>query len=83
MDTFHGKAWVGVIPLFMKDVHPRFVPAVPMISDFLELNVRTYVLDVSFYDRQVFGLRILGGLQVERNHDTHVSGAIDFGFFSL
>jgi hypothetical protein len=45
VDTFHGKAWVGIIPLFMKDVHPRFVPAVPLISDFLELNVRTYVLD--------------------------------------
>jgi uncharacterized protein YqjF (DUF2071 family) len=45
VDKFHGKAWVGVIPLFMKGVHPRFVPAVPIISDFLELNVRTYVLD--------------------------------------
>jgi uncharacterized protein len=45
VDTFHGKAWVGIIPLFMKDVHPRFVPSVPLISDFLELNVRTYVLD--------------------------------------
>ncbi|HUS34593.1 MAG TPA: DUF2071 domain-containing protein [Verrucomicrobiae bacterium] len=45
VDTFHGKAWVGIIPLFMKDVHPRFVPSVPLLSDFLELNVRTYVLD--------------------------------------
>ena len=47
VDTFHSKAWVGVIPLFMRDVHPRFVPAVKAVSDFLELNVRTYV-----YDRQ-------------------------------
>lgn len=45
LDTFHNKAWVGVIPLFMKEVHPRFVPAVPVLSNFLELNVRTYVLD--------------------------------------
>src|SRR5882724_4108375 len=45
LDTFHGKAWIGVIPLFMKDVHPGFVPPVPLVSDFLELNVRTYVLD--------------------------------------
>lgn len=45
VDTFHGRAWVGVIPFFMKEVHPRFVPAMPMVSDFLELNVRTYVLD--------------------------------------
>jgi uncharacterized protein len=45
VDTFHGKAWLGVIPLFMKDVHPRFAPSVPLLSNFLELNVRTYVLD--------------------------------------
>jgi uncharacterized protein YqjF (DUF2071 family) len=45
VDTWHDKAYVGVVPFFMKDVHPRFVPSVPGISDFLELNVRTYVLD--------------------------------------
>jgi uncharacterized protein YqjF (DUF2071 family) len=45
VDTFHHRAWVGVVPFFMKEVHPRFLPSVPMISDFLELNVRTYVLD--------------------------------------
>ena len=33
LDTFHGKAWVGIIPLFMKDVHPRFVPAMPLVLD--------------------------------------------------
>ena len=45
VDTFHSKAWVGVIPFYMRDVHPRFIPSVPGISDFLELNVRTYVTD--------------------------------------
>lgn len=45
VDTFEGRAWVGVVPFFMRDVHPRFVPAVPFLSNFLELNVRTYVLD--------------------------------------
>jgi hypothetical protein len=29
----------------MRDVRPRFVPPVSMLSDFLELNVRTYVYD--------------------------------------
>lgn len=47
LDTFNGKAWVGVVPLFMRDVHPRFMPSMPLISDFLELNVRTYVVDGS------------------------------------
>ena len=47
VDTFEGAAWLGVVPLFMRNVRPRFVPAMPAISDFLELNLRTYVLDAS------------------------------------
>ena len=47
VDTFAGKAYLGAIPFFMQDVHPRFLPNVPGISNFQELNFRTYV-----YDRQ-------------------------------
>src|SRR4051812_29728504 len=45
VDSWNGSAWVGLVPLFMRDVRPRFVPAIPAISDFLELNLRTYVYD--------------------------------------
>lgn len=45
VDTFNGSAWVGVVPLFMQRVHPVGLPCVPWLSDFLELNVRTYVHD--------------------------------------
>jgi hypothetical protein len=45
VDCFDGKAFVGVVPFFMQDVRPRFCPAVYWLSDFLELNVRTYVRD--------------------------------------
>jgi uncharacterized protein YqjF (DUF2071 family) len=44
-DTFQGHAWLGVVPLFMRNVRPRFVPPVSAVSDFFELNVRTYVYD--------------------------------------
>lgn len=44
VDTRDGKAWVGVVPFLMTDVSPRFCPALPWLSRFLELNVRTYVL---------------------------------------
>ena len=47
VDTFNESAWVGLVPLFMRDVRPRFVPAIPAISDFLELNLRTYVYDAN------------------------------------
>ncbi len=45
VDTFEGRAYVGVVPFFMRDIRPRFCPTVPGISHFLELNVRTYVHD--------------------------------------
>jgi uncharacterized protein YqjF (DUF2071 family) len=43
IDTFDGMALVGVVPLLMKDVHFKFLPPIPSTSEFLELNVRTYV----------------------------------------
>ncbi|MEL6626288.1 MAG: DUF2071 domain-containing protein [Bacteroidota bacterium] len=44
VDTFEGKAYVGIVPFFMEGIRPRFLPAVPGISNFLELNLRTYVI---------------------------------------
>jgi uncharacterized protein len=43
IETFDGSAWLGVVPFRMSGVRPRFVPAVAPLSDFPELNVRTYV----------------------------------------
>jgi uncharacterized protein YqjF (DUF2071 family) len=43
LDTFDGAAWLGVTPFRMTNVRPRFSPAVPWLSSFPELNVRTYV----------------------------------------
>ncbi len=43
LDLFEGKAYVGTIPFQMKNVRPRFLPAVPGISTFPEFNIRTYV----------------------------------------
>ena len=43
VDTYDGKAWVGIVPFTMRDVAPRWSPSVPGISHFHELNVRTYV----------------------------------------
>lgn len=43
LDVRDGQAWVGVVPFLMSDVAPRCCPAIPSLSRFLELNVRTYV----------------------------------------
>ena len=43
VDTFDGRAYLGVVPFWMDAVRPRFCPPVPGLSWFLELNLRTYV----------------------------------------
>ncbi|MFW5682337.1 MAG: YqjF family protein [Phycisphaeraceae bacterium] len=44
VDAFEGKAWLGIVPFRMEGVRPRGLPAVPGISAFGELNLRTYVV---------------------------------------
>lgn len=43
VDTYNDKAYIGIVPFFMKDIRPRFCPAVPGLSNFMEMNLRTYV----------------------------------------
>ena len=43
LDTFDGTAWLAVVPFRMSGVRPRFLPQVPPLSNFPELNLRTYV----------------------------------------
>src|SRR6476661_4936616 len=43
IDTFDGNAWVAVVPFAMRNVRPAFFPPLPWLSNFYELNVRTYV----------------------------------------
>lgn len=42
VDTFEGRAWLGIVPFRMTAVRPRGVPSLPGLSAFGELNVRTY-----------------------------------------
>ncbi|MEO1237677.1 MAG: DUF2071 domain-containing protein [Planctomycetota bacterium] len=41
---FRGRGWLGVVPFRMEGVRPTGLPAVPWLSDFGELNLRTYVV---------------------------------------
>jgi uncharacterized protein YqjF (DUF2071 family) len=43
IDTFDGRAWIGVVPFKVRGLRARWLPALPGLSDFPELNVRTYV----------------------------------------
>lgn len=43
IDLFEGKPWVSVVAFAMEEIRPRFLPAFSPISNFFEINVRTYV----------------------------------------
>jgi uncharacterized protein YqjF (DUF2071 family) len=43
LDTFDGLAYVGLVPFTLSGVRPALMPALPLVSHFHEINVRTYV----------------------------------------
>lgn len=47
VDTFPvdgvEQAWIGLVPFTMHGIRPRWAPALPWLSAFPEVNVRTYV----------------------------------------
>jgi uncharacterized protein len=43
LDTFAGAGWVSLTPFHLTDLRPPLLPAVPWLSHFPEMNLRTYV----------------------------------------
>lgn len=43
IDTFQQTAWVGLTPFHLMGLRPPFLPAIPRVSNFPEMNLRTYV----------------------------------------
>ncbi len=43
LDLFEGRCYVGAVPFLMENVGPRYVPPLPGLHAFPELNLRTYV----------------------------------------
>jgi uncharacterized protein YqjF (DUF2071 family) len=43
IDTFDKQPWVSIIAFSVKNLRPRFLPPLPLISNFHEVNFRTYV----------------------------------------
>ncbi len=44
LDAFENEAWLTITPFRLSDLSPRGVPALPWVSSFDEINVRTYVV---------------------------------------
>jgi uncharacterized protein len=45
LDLWDGAAWVGLVPFAIEGLTHPSIPAIPWLSNFLETNVRTYVVD--------------------------------------
>mgnify|MGYP001166171881 CR=1 FL=1 len=45
VDLWNGSAYLGIIPFMMEGLRPSFAFALPCISNFMEINLRTYVRD--------------------------------------
>lgn len=43
LERAEDTAWLGIVPFAIRGLRPRTLPGVPTATDFLELNVRTYV----------------------------------------
>ena len=43
LDTWDGSAWISISPFQVKHQRFRVLPEIPMLNEYLELNVRTYV----------------------------------------
>jgi len=54
-----GEPWVSVVAFTMENMRPRNLPAIPYLSDFHEINIRTYIK--SNHKTGVYFLSIEGG----------------------
>lgn len=43
LDTFQGKYYISLVAFTMEKIRPKFLPALSCISDFDEINIRTYI----------------------------------------
>ncbi|MBK7291119.1 MAG: DUF2071 domain-containing protein [Chitinophagaceae bacterium] len=43
VDFYNGESWVSLVAFTMERISPRNMPSVSMISNFHEINIRTYL----------------------------------------
>jgi uncharacterized protein YqjF (DUF2071 family) len=43
IDTFEGNCYVSLVAFTMEKIRPRYLPSISFISDFDEINLRTYI----------------------------------------
>lgn len=72
IDLFEGKPWVSLVAFTMEKVRPRYLPSFSPVSDFYEINIRTYVKKEN--KAGVYFLSIEGGTQISCKIAKNLSG---------
>jgi uncharacterized protein YqjF (DUF2071 family) len=72
IDLFEGKPWVSMVAFTMEKIRPKFLPSFPPLSDFDEINIRTYVK--SNEKAGVYFLSIEGGTKISCKVARGISG---------
>ena len=97
IDSFEGTAYISIVPFTMENIRPRFLPSLNFVSNFGEINVRTYVVKdgrsgVYFLNIEAekylsaFLSKKLSGLPYEKSNikitgSKYISQNINKGFF--
>lgn len=72
IDLFEGKPWVSVVAFTMEKIRPKNLPSFPPISNFDEINIRTYIK--SNHKTGVYFLSIEGGTSLSCKIAKRMSG---------
>ena len=72
IDLYKGKPWVSLVAFTMEKVRPRYLPSFSPISNFDEVNIRTYVK--SNNKPGVYFLSIEGGKRLSCELAKQISG---------
>lgn len=43
IDTYDGESWISLVAFSVRKLRPRYIPSLSLLSDFHEVNIRTYV----------------------------------------
>lgn len=43
IDTFHGVCYISLVAFNMEKIRPKLLPSLKFLSDFHEINIRTYI----------------------------------------
>lgn len=72
LDLFEGSAWISLVAFTMEKIRPRLLPAVSLLSNFDEINLRTYV--VKNGKQGVYFLNIEAGKKLSADVARFLSG---------